>query len=131
MNVLTITGNLGKDAALREAGGTDVSNFSVAVKSGYGDREQTIWVDCAFWGKRGAAVNQYLTKGKQVTVSGEMGTREYEGKTYITMRVDHLTLGQRGSDSDNAQPAPSEPAAQPAQQPASGSFDNFDDDIPF
>lgn len=50
MNVFTFTGNLGRDCRTGNAGGTSVCNFSVAVKSGYGQNEQTIWVDCALWG---------------------------------------------------------------------------------
>ena len=47
MNVLTASGNLGKDAEVRSAGGTSVASFSVAMKSGYGDKQQTIWLDCS------------------------------------------------------------------------------------
>lgn len=128
MNVLTATGNLGKDAVTRNAGGTDVAGFSIAMKSGYGDKAQTIWIDCSYWGKAGAAAAQYLTKGKQVTVTGEMGTREHEGKTYITLRVDRLTFGQ-GKD-DQAAPRTEAPAQQQAPRPASAPAFG-DDDAPF
>ena len=78
MNVLTVMGNLGRDANVRQAGGTTVANFSIAVKSGYGDNEQTVWVDCSLWGRQAESrLVEYLTKGQQVVVSGEMGTREY------------------------------------------------------
>lgn len=127
MNVLTATGNLGKDAVTRNAGGTDVASFSVAMKSGYGDKAQTIWIDCSYWGKAGAAAAQYLTKGKQVSVTGEMGTREHEGKTYITMRVDRLTFGQ--GQSDNAEPRPTQQT--PTARPPAPPLDSFDDDAPF
>lgn len=93
MNVLTIVGNLGKDAERKNVGQAAVLNFSVAAKSGYGDKEQTIWIDCAIWGKQAEGkIADYLKKGQQVCVSGEFGTREYEGKTYITMRVASITL---------------------------------------
>ena len=93
MNVFSGTGNLGKDCRLGNAGGTAVCNFALAVKSGYGDKEQTVWLDCALWGKRAEGkLPEYLTKGAQVAVSGELGTREHEGKTYLTLRVSDLTL---------------------------------------
>ena len=126
MNVFTATGNLGKDARVNNAGGTAVANFSIAVKSGYGDKAQTIWVDCALWGKQAESrLIDYLVKGQMVAVSGELGTREHEGKTYITMRVDKVSLcGSR----DDSQPRQSEATPQPARlsQPAPAS-----DDIPF
>ena len=92
MNVCTFTGNLGKDCRLGNVGGTPVCNFTLAARAGYGKSEQTLWLDCAMWGKRGESLQQYLTKGQQVAVSGELGTREHEGKTYLTLRVAELTL---------------------------------------
>lgn len=135
MNVLTITGNLGRDAKVSTVSGTSVANFSVAAKAGYGDREQTIWVDCALWGQRAEGkLVDYLNKGQMVCVSGEMGTREHDGKTYITMRVDKLTLCGGRDDSrpqSNNQPTQQRPAQnQYAQQTGSGGMD-MGDDIPF
>ena len=119
MNVCTFTGNLGKDCRTANVGGTSVCNFTVAARSGYGDKEQTLWLDCALWGNRGAALAQYLTKGQQVAVSGEIGTREHEGKTYLTLRVAEVTLvgGKQGGQS--------EPQRKPEPQP------ELEDSIPF
>ena len=72
MNVFTFSGNLGKDAQLKSTqAGSNVLQFSVAVKSGYGDKEKTNWIACVVFGKR-AEVNlvSYLTKGQQVVVTG-------------------------------------------------------------
>lgn len=135
MNVLTIVGHLGRDARTNKVGGTSVANFSVAAKAGYGDREQTVWVDCALWGQRAEGrLVDYLKKGQQVCVSGEMGTREHEGKTYITMRVNDLTLcGSR--DDSGYQSKGNPPGQQSAQgapkQSTGGGFDPIDDDLPF
>ena len=108
MNVLTIVGRLGQDARTNKVGGTSVANFSVAAKAGYGEREQTVWVDCALWGQRAEGkLVDYLKKGQQVCVSGEMGTREHDGKTYITLRVNELTLcGGRDAQQDDKEPLP-------------------------
>ena len=114
MNVLTISGNIGRDAEVRNAGGTNVAGFSLAMKSGYGDKAQTIWVDCSLWGKQAeSGLVQYLKKGQFVVVTGEMGTREHEGKTYITLRVNGVTLG--GKQEGQQQQAPQQPQ-QPQQQ---------------
>ncbi len=117
MNVLTISGNIGRDAEVRNAGGTNVAGFSLAMKSGYGDKAQTIWVDCSLWGKQAeSGLVQYLKKGQFVVVSGEMGTREHEGKTYITLRVEKVTLGGK----QESQQAPQQRPAQQPQQPQHG-----------
>lgn len=128
MNSFNFTGNLGNDCRTGNAGGTAVVNFSVAVKSGWGDKAQTIWIDVALWGKQAeSGLVGYLTKGQQVAVTGELSTREHEGKTYLTVRANSVDL--IGGKSDSA-PSPSQPVQQPkAASPAPA--DDFDDDIPF
>jgi single-strand DNA-binding protein len=121
-------GRIGKDAVQRFTGsGEPVAGFSLAVDSGYGDKKQTIWLDCSAWGKRWEGVTPYLIKGSQVSVQGELGTREHDGKTYITLRIADLKLvGGKGERQDK----PSQQRQAPAQAPASeGVFS--DDDIPF
>ena len=131
MNIFCFTGNLGQDVKINHtsAGGA-VANFSVAVRAGFGDREQTLWIGCSLFGKRAeGGLVQYLKKGQQVAVSGELSTREHEGKTYLQVSVNDVTLiGKR----DDSVPAPSQPRQQPQppkQQPAPA--DDFDDEIPF
>lgn len=127
LNVCTFTGNLGRDSTVKNVGGTAVCNFTVAGKSGFGDKEQTLWLDCALWGKQAESkLPQYLTKGAQVAVSGELGTREHEGKTYLTLRVSSISLvgGKREDGPAASQPVPV------SGHPASG-FDDFGSDIPF
>lgn len=128
MNNFCFTGNLGKDCRKGNVSGTSVVNFSVAVKSGYGDKAQTIWIDVALWGKQAEGkLPDYLVKGQQVAVSGEIGTREHEGKTYITCRANSVSLVGGKADA----PAPQQQLA-PAQQQAAP-VDDFDDtdSIPF
>lgn len=159
MNVFTASGNIGRDAEVRNAGGTSVAGFSLAVKSGYGDKAQTVWVDCSLWGKQAeSGLVQYLKKGQFVVVTGELGTREHEGKTYVTLRVNNVTLGgkqgaqksaqgqqpqqgyqqqpqQRQQQNGYAQASggmqrPQQQMQQQMQQPQGG-YQDFDEQIPF
>lgn len=153
MNVFTASGNIGRDAEVRNAGGTSVAGFSLAVKSGYGDKAQTVWVDCSLWGKQAeSGLVQYLKKGQFVVVTGELGTREHEGKTYVTLRVSNVTLGGKQDAQKSAQgqqmqqqgyqqPQQQRPQQngyaqasggmqRPQQQPQGG-YQDFDQDIPF
>ena len=126
MNNFSFTGNLGNDCRTGNAGGTAVVNFSVAVKSGWGDKEQTNWVDVALWGKQAESkLPEYLVKGQQVAVTGELSTREHEGKTYLTVRANSVDL--IGGKS-NAAPAPSQQAQKPQQ---AAPVDDLSDDVPF
>lgn len=128
----TIAGNVGKDAALRNAGGTQVLGFSVAAQSGFGDRAQTIWVNCSVWGARGEKLAQYITKGTPVTVIGEISTREYEGKTYIECRVSEIKLQGKAAAGQQATATPL-PQTPPTGAAASFAAPEpvFDDDVPF
>lgn len=96
-----IAGNLGKDAETRQAGGSSVTNFNVAVEKRVKGEKVTIWVRCAIWGKRGESLSRYLTKGSKVCVSGSLSTREHEGKTYIEIEASDVTL--MGGKSDGGQ----------------------------
>ena len=120
MKNITIAGRLTKDAVTREAGSDKVTGFAVAVDDRSGKEKATIFFDCSLWGKRGESLAQYLTKGSSVTVSGDFGTREYEGKTYFTVRVNDVTL-QGGKADAQRDPAPQQPAQ---------SYD-LNDDIPY
>lgn len=98
MNVFTFSGRLGRDATLRNTrGGDPVLSFPVANEVGFGERKTTQWIECSLWGKRGERLHDYLTKGAQVVVSGELTLREFErtGGTpgaSLSVRVTEVTL---------------------------------------
>ena len=127
MKNLTIAGNIGKSAELHTIGsGEKVASFSVAVDDGFGDKKRTLWFDVSIWGKRAETLAPMLVKGGKVCVTGDMSTREHDGKTYLTLRSSDVTLmsgkpdGQRDEPQDRHRPAPQ----------GSGRSD-MDSDIPF
>ena len=135
MKTITIAGNIGKDAVTRNTqGGESVTGWSVAVEERSGGDRRTLWFDVSLWGKRGIALAPYLVKGGKVAVSGELSTREHDGKTYLTVRADQVTL--LGSKGDGARDdGPSErPHAQGgggSTAPPSGGVPDLDDEVPF
>lgn len=127
MKSLTIAGNIGKSAETRRTpNGDAVTSWSLAVEERKGSEKRTIWFDCSLWGKRGESLAPYLTKGGKVAVSGELSTREHDGKTYLTVRAEQVTLlgGGQDRDSDTAR------TADRAQRPAPAGLDDGSD-IPF
>lgn len=78
MNVISISGSLGKDAEQKFLpDGTAILNFSVADDQG--KTKPTLWWSCAIFGKRAeSGLAQYLVKGQAVTVNGAVSMREYE-----------------------------------------------------
>ncbi len=122
MNVWSFIGSVGKKGAeVRQANGKPMLSFSVASESGYGAKKVTTWVGCTMFGDRGAKLAEYIKAGDKIAVTGEHGTREFEGNIYTTCNVQNITLlGNNRQDSSSARPAQS--------QQSSGSFD---DPIPF
>jgi single-strand DNA-binding protein len=71
--------------------GHKVASFSVAV-NGYANKEKTTdFFDVSIFGARGEAVMQFATKGAKICVTGDLGTREYNGKTYLTVNGNDFT----------------------------------------
>ena len=135
MNNWSFTGNLGRDAETKNVGESSVTEFSVAVKSGYGDKAATTWAKCAMWGDRGEKVAQYLTKGQAVGIVGELTLREYVKKdgtngASLEVRVNDMTLlgkkGDSGSD-DGGFSEPKRESKPSANVPAG----EYEDDLPF
>ncbi len=142
-NVFSFTGTVGRDAEVRSTpSGQTVLNVTVANNVGFGDRQQTLWVRVALWGRRAEGqLQNYLKKGQQVFVSGELVTREYQAndgsnRTSLELNANIIDLVGRRNDQGQApqqdyqQAAPSAaaPAAQASSSPSS--LDDFDD-VPF
>jgi single-strand DNA-binding protein len=145
MNFGTFAGNIGRDAETKAVGQNTVTNFSVAVSTGWGDKKSTLWVGCALWGERGQKLEQYLTTGAKVTVSGDIDVRAYSAKdgtakAEMTCNVQRVTLqggGQGGGQRDTQarDNDPPQTIAQKSQGKAAGGGGGgggeFDDEIPF
>ena len=93
MKAITIAGGIGRDAQLRTTGqGDKVAGFPLGVTEGFGDKQRTLWFDVSIWGKRAETLAPMLSKGGKVCVTGDLSTREHEGKTYLTVRAAEVTL---------------------------------------
>ena len=137
MNLGIFTGNLGRDPELRAHNGDNVLGFSIGVQTGTRDKPETMWIDCALWGKRATSLQPYLGKGMRVTVSGPLRFEEYQAKDGTTkarlrLSVDQLDLPPKGDT--NTAPAPSQHQQDKSNgyQPQAGAAAGaMDDDIPF
>ncbi len=148
-NVFSFTGTIGRDAEVRSTpNGQAVLSFTVANNIGFGDRQKTLWVRVTVWGKRAeGSLQNYLKKGQQVFVSGELSQNEYQAqdgttKSSLELNANILDLigGNRNEQSQVAQPqqnyrqpaaaAPQQQAPQQAHQPSYAQNDDYDD-VPF
>jgi single-strand DNA-binding protein len=126
MNVITVAGQLGRDAELKQVGENVVLNFSVADSQG---REKpTIWWNCGLWGKRGESLKQYLLKGQNVTVSGSLTEREYTDKDGVKRKAQEIRVNEVALQ--GGKPS-GEQAPRPAPKPSGSGFDDMSDDLPY
>lgn len=142
MNIWSFTGNLGKDSeVVYLPSGEPICKFSVAVKSGYGEKQKTTWANCSIYGKQAAStLPDYLTTGTQVAISGEVCLEEWEnnGVKNKALKVNVLKIDLIGSSQGKNAPQNYKPANQSASKPAQSAqhsppagFDDFEDSIPF
>lgn len=147
INKVILVGNLGGDPELKYTGsGTAVCNFTIATNESYKDSDgnmvdKTEWHRIVAWGRLAEICGEYLKKGRQVYIEGQLQTRSWEdkdGNTRYTTEVkarEMQMLGSRdGGDGGSSfnQSRPAQRQAQPAGA-AAGNGASFgpDDDLPF
>lgn len=142
-NVFSFTGTVVADAEVRYLpSGQAVLNVRVANNIGFGDKQQTLWIRVALWGKRAEGnFKSFLLKGQQVFVSGELTTSEYKAndgsvRTSLELNANILDLvgGKKADASSTGQgdyAAPASRPSAPASNQFSGARDNFDNDAPY
>jgi single-strand DNA-binding protein len=97
---IIIIGNLGGDPQMRYMpDGTAVTSFSVATNRRWNDRnsgqpvDETTWFRVSVWGRQAEAVNEYLSKGKQVLVKGRLRPDPATGGPRLWTAQDGTTRG--------------------------------------
>lgn len=94
MNQVILLGRLGKDPELKYTpGGMAIAEFSMATSRKWTDKEgqkqeKTAWHNIVVFGKMAEICNQYLAKGRQALITGEIDYQQWDkpdgGKGYIT-----------------------------------------------
>lgn len=139
INAVAISGNLTRDAELRQTGGgTNVLSFAVAVNERRKNQQSGEWedyanfIDCTVFGARAQALAGYLTKGVKVAVSGHLHWQQWDAKdgskrSRVSVIADEVDIMQKRQ----AQEAPRTQAADVVL----GAYPDADiyaeDDIPF
>lgn len=154
INKAILVGNLGNDPEIKYTqGGMAITKISLATTSVRKDRdgnnqENTQWHRVTFFGKLGEIAGEYLRKGSQVYIEGEIRYDKYTGQDgvekYFTEIVanEMQMLGgrgdggggggggyERGGGGGRPQRQEQQQRREPAQRPPAEEFP--DDDIPF
>lgn len=140
---ITLVGNLGNDPEMRYTpGGVPVASFNLAVNKSWTTQEgqrqdKTTWFRVTAWRKTAEIVSQYLTKGRQVLVIGEVDeARPYtdrDGNNRASLEVTAQIikfLGNRGDMPMMGVESVGAPAP-PSSEAENGNASVSDEDIPF
>lgn len=138
VNKVILVGNLGQDPEIRYMpNGGAVANISLATSESWRDkqtgenREVTEWHRVVLFGKLAEVAGEYLRKGSQVYIEGQLRTRKWQDQSgqdkYSTEVVVNVgstlqMLGGRTQNSDQQQYSgnrgqPQQPPSQPDPAP--------------
>jgi len=134
-----IIGNVGRDPEIKNlANGSTVCNFTVAVSRNWTDkqsnerREETTWFRVECWSNLAEIANQYIRKGKQVMVVGQVKARAYldnsqQPQASLELRADNFQLLGRKEEGDGSS---NDSGGREYNNAPRGGSENFED-IPF
>lgn len=151
INHVVLVGRLTRDAELKyTAGGQAVCKFSLAINRRRKNGDQWVdepnFFDIVLWGRQGETLNQYLVKGKQVAVEGELRQDRWEqdgqNRSKVEIMANNVQLlggGSGASAPSGGGYASAAPSSQRSEAPQGRSpsmndgpaDDGFADDIPF
>ena len=154
INSVIVIGNLTRDPELKATpSGTSVCSLRIAVNDQVKDQASGEWVEKAnyftvdVFGRQAETCAQYLTRGRQVAVSGRLRWRQWETqdgqkREAVSIAADRVQfIGPReggGGGGGYQQPAGQRQSPAPAfnneglrPPPPAGDFAEGDDDIPF
>jgi len=137
INHVVLVGRVVRDAELKyTSSGQAVCKFALAInrrrRVGEQWEDEANFFDIVLWGRQGEALNQYLQKGKQVGVEGELHQDRWQQDGQNRSRVEIIASNIQllGGGSPGGQGPVS--GAWNKQKDESASDDNqFTDDIPF
>lgn len=127
INQVTFAGNLTRDPESREISEkSSVCQVTLANNRRYkgadGEtKEDVTFMDCEAWGKTGELLQQYLTKGSPLMVTGRLKQEQWQDKdgnrrTRVKIVVEQLFFqGNRATDRTD-EPLPVIPVESPAPQ---------------
>ena len=147
VNKVIIVGRLGKDPELRHMpNGEATANISVATSEAWNDkstrerREVVEWHRITFFKKLAEIAGQYLIKGSEVYIEGQLKTRKWTDKEGIERTTTEIVahqlqmLGGKKSGNSNGMTDDAPPIIKPSTATKSKPAQNFDDldgKIPF
>lgn len=99
LNSCSFTGRCTRDAEVSTVGAksTILTKFAIANNTGFGQYAKTNFINVQVWGKAGEAVAQFLKKGKQIAVTGQLECNKWQDQNGVphegwTLTASSVTL---------------------------------------
>ena len=154
VNRVTILGNLGNDPEVKYTNsGSAIANLTVATSEEWKDKTTgeskslTEWHRVVLFGKLAEVAGEYLRKGSQVYIEGQLRTRKWTDNAGVEKYTTEIVVGMNGvmqmlggnqegkSQQQSGWGQPQQPKAQQQSKPAPSGQSvppvDFSDDIPF
>ena len=134
VNRVTILGNLGNDPEVKHTNsGSAIANLTVATSESWNDkatgekREAVEWHRVVLFGKLAEIAGEYLRKGSQVYIEGQLRTRKWTDNAGVEKYTTEIVVGMNGVMQMLGGKQEGKPASSVAHEPPM----DFSDDIPF
>jgi single-strand DNA-binding protein len=132
VNKVILVGNVGKDADVRNTKKGDVIvSFSLATSEKWDGGEDTQWHRVDVFGKLANAIQDYVKKGRQVYVEGQLVYDKWTDKDGVEKVSAKIKVGFNGKLVMLGKAQGSQEEAQERVRPASKPAASNDDDVPF
>lgn len=103
VNRVTILGNLGNDPEVKYTNsGSAIANLTVATSEEWKDKatgeskSQTEWHRVVLFGKLAEVAGEYLRKGSQVYIEGQLRTRKWTDNAGVEKYTTEVVVGMNG-----------------------------------
>lgn len=103
VNRVTILGNLGNDPEVKYTNsGSAIANLTVATSEEWKDKStgesksQTEWHRVVLFGKLAEVAGEYLRKGSQVYIEGQLRTRKWTDNAGVEKYTTEIVVGMNG-----------------------------------
>ena len=103
VNRVTILGNIGNDPEVKQTNsGSAITNLTVATSESWNDKatgekkENTEWHRVVLFGKLAEVAGEYLRKGSQVYIEGQLRTSKWTDNAGVEKYTTEIVVGMNG-----------------------------------
>ena len=137
INTVSLVGRLTRDIEVRYAGELPVGKFGLA--NNYSKKTDGKWTeeanffDIVLFGRQAESLKQYLVKGKQVAISGELRQERWEkdGRPQSMVRIIASSIQLLGGNATNSNQEHKTVSYAEKSKETYQNSDEFIEDIPF